>query len=240
MFWTRDRTGRFPRRPYYTTSELEVECESLLAGFLQSRHDGAFNPPITTDDLSVLIEHAVDDLDLFADLSSEGADVEGVTDFFPNARPRVRIARTLSTDPRMRNRLRTTLTHELGHVLFHQQMFAGPTTGFLFELEQTPPHSNRCKRDRIVDAPETDWMEWQAGFACGALLMPKTILQNVVGHFKEEHGIPAGRLCAGAQGAVALIATVADAFEVSREAARVRLLQRQILVESTHPDSLFK
>src|ERR1700681_3122034 len=48
--------------------------------------------------------------------------VEGITDFFPGKRPKVRIARHLVEDERMANRLRTTLTHELGQLKFHAFM----------------------------------------------------------------------------------------------------------------------
>lgn len=117
MKWVNDKTGRFPRRPHYLPEELDTACEMLIADFLRQRH-GKIEFPISTDDLTVLIESMVDDLDLYADLSQEEGEVEGVTDFFPGNRPKVRIAKRLSSDQRMINRFRTTLTHELGHVKF--------------------------------------------------------------------------------------------------------------------------
>jgi hypothetical protein len=67
--------------------------------------------PIPTDALTKLIERYAADLDLYADLSAEGRDVEGVTDFYLDEKPRVRIARGLSEQEWRENRLRTTLTH---------------------------------------------------------------------------------------------------------------------------------
>jgi hypothetical protein len=137
----RDRTGRFPERPHYEPAELDVECELFLGDFLRDRH-GRVQWPVTTDDLTCLLEHEVADLDLYADLSEEGADVEGVTEFHPGHKPRVRISAALATADHRAHRLRTTLTHELGHVRFHE---------FLFELRaarldlfdtQSPAHGS--------------------------------------------------------------------------------------------------
>ena len=77
--------------------------------------------PIKTDDLTVLIEEKAD-LDSYADLSGEPGEVEGVTEFMPRQRPVVKIPSALNAT-NMENRLRTTLTHEWGHVHFHQFMF---------------------------------------------------------------------------------------------------------------------
>src|SRR5437762_3145180 len=228
MNWAKDASGRFLRRPYYSTQEMETRCEALIVEHLTKRH-GSAQFPVSTDDLTVLVETLVDDLDVFADLSREGDDVEGVTDFFPEQRPRIRIERSLSTDPRMFNRLRTTLTHELGHVVFHKIMFDGPRTASLFELSPGPVLSNACKRDKILDAPRTDWMEWQAGFACGAFLMPQGPLSVAIRRTAEERGLPAGKFSATSEHGIALIADIAIRFGVSKDAARVRLEQRDVL-----------
>jgi Zn-dependent peptidase ImmA (M78 family) len=238
MDWARDASGRFLRRPYYSTQEMETQCETLIVGHLATRH-GSAQFPVSTDDLTVLVETLVDDLDLFADLSREGDDVEGVTDFFPDQRPRIRIERRLSTNPRMFNRLRTTLTHELGHVVFHKVMFDGPRSASLFELSPGPEVSNACKRDKILDAPRTDWMEWQAGFACGAFLMPQGPLSVAIRRIAEERGLPAGKFNATSEHGIALITDIAIRFGVSKDAARVRLEQRDVLVSAAQTGALF-
>jgi hypothetical protein len=217
---------------------MEAQCEALILEHLTKRH-GVPRFPITTDDLTVLLENLVDDLDLFADLSHEGADVEGVTDFFPDRRPRVRIERRLSTNARMANRLRTTLTHELGHVVFHTIMFDGPRTASLFDADPSPASSNKCKRDKMLDAPAADWMEWQAGFACGAFLMPQAPVSAAIRRVGEERGLPAGKFTVTSQHGLALIGAIATAFGVSHDAARVRLQQRDVLVASSKSAALF-
>jgi len=182
-----DKTGRFSRRPHYKPDELDRECENAITSFLRSRGEVRF--PISTEDLTRLIERDTDDLDLYADLSEYGSDVEGVTEFTPSRKPTVRISERLSGDTRYSNRLRTTLTHEYGHVKFH---------GYLWETEppqkdllRSNPNANKqvCKRDDILNASQYDWMEWQAGYVCGAILMPVTHVRRVVVAYQEQHNI---------------------------------------------------
>jgi hypothetical protein len=221
MKWVRDRTGRFERRPYYHQQEIDVQCEEVLASYWRDRGKSpAF--PMSTDDLTVLIEHEASELDLYANLASEGRDVEGVTEFFPRKKPVVRIAKYLSDQPSRENRLRSTLAHELGLVVFHN---------FLWTLDtgQVPRKSMRratlkCRRAKILAAPQTDWMEWQAGYASGALLMPITPMRELVAGAFSEWGV-AKRVEFASDRHFDLIDRVAAMFTVSRDAAGVRLLK---------------
>jgi Zn-dependent peptidase ImmA (M78 family) len=237
MRWVKDQTGRFPQRPHYLPEELESECEKLITDFLLQRH-GKIGYPITTDDFTVLIETLADNLDLYADLSNEEGDVEGVTEFFAGRAPKVKISKRLTLEPRLINRLRTTLTHELGHIKFHAFMFQGETTGTLF-VPSMPVVSTKCKRQNILGAAERDWMEWQAGFACGALLMPATALRATVKQFLDARRISIARFEVRSAEAQSLITTVSNTYDVSGEAARVRLLQHGTLSEAALPASLF-
>lgn len=173
-----DPTGRFARRPFYEMTELDTACELLVEGLLLSLH-GKVTYPISTDDITKLIERHVEDLDLYADLSSMYGDgVEGVTEFRPDGKPTVRIIAMLADDERRENRLRTTLAHEFGHVHFHSWLFdTQGHTGQLFVDEPRPKAAQVCRRETIVDAPMVDWMEWQAGHISGALLMPVTAIR---------------------------------------------------------------
>lgn len=221
MKWVRDTTGRFGRRPYYAQEEIDLHCDDIVSRFLAGR-DGPGGYPLSTDSLTVLIEQGVSELDLYADLSSEGRDVEGVTEFHRKRRPSVRIARYLSALPARENRLRSTLAHEYGHVVFHS---------FLWTLDAgRPPSKNRrsssrkCRRARIVASPQRDWMEWQAGYAGGALLMPLTPLRNLVATAFAEWGV-ARRVEPDSDRHVELAGRVAERFGVSKDAARTRLLR---------------
>jgi hypothetical protein len=231
MKWVKDKTGRFPQRPHYQPDELDAECEQVVTRFLQERH-GQVRFPISTDDLTVLLESKVADLDLYADLSEEDGEVEGETEFIVGEKPNVRISQTLSNNPAMINRLRTTLTHEFGHVRFH---------GFMFEIQAATPSlpfaakrklANKCLRGGMIHAGTTDWLEWQAGYTSGSLLMPKSALHREVSAFLQQASVPSGRIGVESQSAQELVVRVAQAFEVSQDAARVRLLQGKILVRA--------
>lgn len=235
--WVKDQTGRFSMRPHYLPEELDSECEKFITDFLLQRHR-RIEYPISTDDLTVLTEMLTDDLDLYAGLTNEDGDVEGVTDFFPGRRPKVKVSKQLTLDPRMSNRLRTTLTHELGHVKFHAFMFEGQSSGLLFAPSGAVV-SHKCKRDNMLRAAPTDWMEWQAGFACGAILMPATALRATVKRFLEDKQITIGRFEVKSTEAQLLITAVSSTYMVSHEAARVRLLQHRVLSEAALPAALF-
>lgn len=235
--YVRDMTGRFEQRPHYEPIELDRECDTIITTFLKSLH-GEVRLPVETEDLKKLIERDADDLDVYADLSRYGDNVEGVTEFRPGKRPKVFISGALTEDDRRENRLRTTLTHEYGHVRFH---------AYLWELE--PPKAdllrqkpNRdkiiCKRETMIDAAKTDWMEWQAGYICGALLMPKSVVTHLCREFVEPSNIY-GAISLKSGDGPNLVQAVVTAFRVSEDAARVRLLQLGVLAPTPQTRSHF-
>ena len=65
MKWVRDNTRRFQRRPYYAQQEIDVQCEDVVARFFKGK-GGTPSYPISTDDLTVMIEQDVSSLDLYA------------------------------------------------------------------------------------------------------------------------------------------------------------------------------
>jgi hypothetical protein len=111
--YVRDQTGRFQQRPHYKPEELDRECESIITGFIKGLH-GEVRYPIETEDLKTLLERDTEDLDVYADLSTYGAEVEGVTEFKPGRKPSVKISSHLTENNRRENRLRTTLTMSTG------------------------------------------------------------------------------------------------------------------------------
>jgi Zn-dependent peptidase ImmA (M78 family) len=151
-------------------------------------------------------------------------DEDGHTDFFADRKPVVRISKRLS-DPRYENRLRMTLGHEYGHVWFHAPLWRKP------RLDHPTDPRWTCHRDRIVDAPQTDWMEFQAAYIGGALLMPRDSLRlwtrEIVMRESKQPPVPSesdlGR---------AVIERAMRRCQVSEHAARVRLLRLRLLRES--------
>jgi IrrE N-terminal-like domain len=219
----RDSLGRPIQRLYFKTEVLDARCEGIIKGFME-RRSGGFRLPIPTDELTRLIEEEADDLDLYAQLPDG---VEGLTDFFADRRPKVRIAESLYRT-RSDHRLRTTLAHEFGHVDLHAPLWRRDSASV--DGRPTEP-SWTCARDTIVDAPENDWMEWQAGYVCGALLMPASAVRDWVQEFVARSGAKPAFAAESTPG-TELISIVAKRCDVSDLAARIRLLKLGIVSES--------
>jgi hypothetical protein len=174
-----DLTGRFPERPHYEIEELEQECERIMESFLLRRY-GQYSIPVPTEALVELLECETTKVNLYCDLSAEGEEVHGVTEFFPGQKPNVSIARELSYQHWREHRKRSTLPHEYGHVHWHT---------WLFDRYCNRHERHKCLRAQIVLASgEIDWMEWQAGYISGAMLMPRSRMQLHVAAFRAARG----------------------------------------------------
>ena len=69
-----------------------------------------------------------------------------------------------------------------------------------------------------------DWMEWQARYMSGAMLMPKSRVCRLVQKFARDKGLEVP-LQAGSPSSLYLVEHAIIAFHVSRDAAMVRLKQ---------------
>ena len=76
----------FPRKAALRAGGIDNECERIVMQLL-SKVRGRVEYPIVTDDLEKLIESKARDLDMYADLSADGPDVEGVTRFARGVKP---------------------------------------------------------------------------------------------------------------------------------------------------------
>jgi hypothetical protein len=230
MKWVWDRTNRFRMRPHYPTEELNAQCESILAEFLRKKY-GKVEYPVRTSDLLALLERETCRLDLSADFALENH-IDSLTEFRRACKPVVRIAARFKTHPSLENRLRATLAHAFGHARFHNFLFQTADATCLSLFDDHPnghPQAHRCRRDSILPLNDSDWMEWQAGFVCGALLMPLSPLIHHVRHFRHARDLDHAALSDHSLDGAALIREIADKFQASWESARVRLLQERIL-----------
>lgn len=224
MKWIPDPTKRFPKRPYFTEEEMDFECEKILSEHFRLRGHTSLLLPIPTNELTRLIEAEVRDLDLYADLEHiEGVGVEGVTEFQPEQQPFVKIERTLSGDSHRANRLRSTLAHEFFHVKFHQALWQLLWTGKRRVASKSKGAA--CHREAIINAQRTDWLEWQAAYGAGAFLLPRTHLLGEWGELSDGLSHPTGLTTQDGT----VTARVAQRYEVSVEAAAVRLKQLRLL-----------
>lgn len=235
-----DPTGRLRQRTYYTEQELDREFETLLEAFF-GRLGRAVVYPLDTEDLIRLIEERTSDFDQYGDLDEEGIDVEGVTRFRRREKPDVIISARLSEDGRRSNRFRTTLAHEFGHVHLHDPLVQDTLAHAESDMlrDRTILQKIVCHRDSITDAKAVDWMEWQACYASGAILMPRRAVRSLLEPFHRAIDRLPGPMWQGEPQADAMVATVRDGFRVSQEAASVRLRVLGHLVKDRPAASLF-
>jgi hypothetical protein len=213
--WVRDTTGRFNRRPWYSQAYLDRRAEEILFDFLNELY-GHVTTPVPTGALTKLIERDARELNLYANLKRAELGLLGVTNFEPPQKPIVRIDRTLYEDAKGVNRFRFTLAHEYMHVRVHNPLYNGAG-----EARREEQH---CTIDETLGLkPKVDWMEWQANYAGAALLMPLSRLVLTVGVCLGKGGI--APLATDAPKANDLTQRVSEAFGVSADAARVRLIQ---------------
>ena len=238
MSWSVDKSGRFPQRLYLRPVEIDRDCERLVTTFLQKRH-GEVRFPLSTDELTVLVEQHCSTLDPYADLSEEGDEVEGMTCFLPDQLPQVLISVQLTEQANRQNRLRTTLAHELGHAFYHRavfdHLFAAPP--HMFEAARAEPRTV-CKRDAMMGTGEFVWLEWQAGYFSGAILMPAQQVRRSVGDLLRGQGIH-GAAVIGTPSARDAEQHVMAGYQVSAEAAQVRLRKLGLVADAAGAPTLF-
>ena len=207
--------GRFRRRPWDTQAYLDERCEQILFEFLKELY-GQITVPVPTGALIKLIERDAREFNLYADLTKVEDGLLGVTFFDPPGKPEVRIARAQYEDARAVNRCRFTLAHEYAHVCIHNPLYQ--TAAIAKRQEQ------HCTGDETLALrPKVDWMEWQASYAAGALLMPIRRLRLVAEACLGT--IDVAPVPAQSTRATDLKQRVSEAFFVSADAAGVRLVQ---------------
>lgn len=215
--WVRDTTGRFERRPWYSQAYLDRRCEEILFEFLHELY-GQITVPVPTSAIIKLIERSArPPVNLYADLSKVEERIWGVTFFDPPNKPEVRIAGQLSRDPHGAHLLRFTLAHEYIHVRVHNSLYQ--EAGSAHRGEQ------RCAVDEALGLrPRVDWMEWHSNYGAGALLMPLSRVKLLVEAYLAKSGgvLP---FAGDSRAAIDLTQRLSEAFDISAEAARVRLIQ---------------
>lgn len=232
MKWIKDKTGRFPERLYFENGEIDSACESIIRSFFSKELRKPFCPPFTTDHLEVLINTEVGNLDLYADLSKEGEDVEGLTEFAPGKKPFIKISSLLSSSEIYKNRLKSTIAHELFHAKFHNLLWALKWSQDDFFGSSV--NKIKCHRKQILGTGQTDWVEWQAAYGSGAFTMPKSFLLEAVKDFRRLKGVSvAASIDYHSETGSEIIKHISNVFEVSEEAAKVRLLQMGFIHEVT-------
>lgn len=231
MKWISDSLNRFSQRPWYEREEIDKLCQNIIYDFIRSRNcEIVF--PVSTRDLTVLVEQHTSDLDHAADLSMRGPGIEGVTDFVTGSKPVVLIDEKLSMSDDLwaKYRFRGTMMHEFGHVIFHDAL----VPLILDPIVLNEAHLTRscsCNETSMLLPQHVDWMEWQASYAASAFLMPVDSLLGLTEKLLKQWRAK-GRVCVQSPAGKDIISQVKKAFLVSPSAAKVRLLQLEVLSEA--------
>lgn len=214
-------------RIWFEKSEIEqmMEAELRRAKLMPTEAD----PVVKLETFVERYLKAV--LDQYADLEPA---VLGVTEFFEGRPPRISLNKDLTgsaldedeSPPGVLGRWRATLAHEAGHVLLHRSLFEF-AVGNMNLFDRTPNDDGRvrqlqrCLKRDVGHTGGGDWREIQANQAMAALLMPKSLFQRLARKqmelaFPGHDKIPSG-------GEEPIVARLAPALEVSKQAARIRL-----------------
>jgi hypothetical protein len=111
----RTAAKRQPRPVYYTRDQLDDQCEQIIVGFCMARYWQELNP-IPTEALLQLLEEYTHDVEQTADLPDG---INGVTEYYWDRKPTVKIDARLTQQHWRETRRRTTLCHECSHAIQH-------------------------------------------------------------------------------------------------------------------------
>jgi hypothetical protein len=210
MRWGRDKSGA-PRLYYNNPGELDEECQNLVELTFFRKRGKVFVPPLDDDTLQVLVEDDAD-LDPFCELDP---DVEAYTEFRPAEKPIIRVSNRVSDAPNRRLRFRTTLAHEWFHARYHGIAWEKIWAEKRIHGEHVNELRGKCLQNEIIGALDSNWPEFQAGFASCAILMPRTWVLKDLAELSEL----------GVTSFDSILLEIAKRYDVSHKAAQWRLQQ---------------
>jgi len=138
-------------------------------------------------------------------------------------------------DGKHEGRYRFTMGHEGSHGFLHHEFFGhDPNQLSLFEPDSAPMIQCRVENPRERNKPPTEWndrdrMEWQANRLSSAILMPLSMVRQVVSEQPRQH-IVEGEMPSYYTGRLAYL------FKVSYDAAFYRLKDLGLIPRNAHID----
>lgn len=233
--------------PYLHAKQIEAEADLLIAEYGE-RYDVVVAPPIPADELAELhLQLTLEYLDMQSLFPN--ADVHGAI-WFEDGRIGIEQSLDPDSNPNRQGRYHFTLAHEIGHWRLHRTYYLkNPHERRLFDDGTSRP-------DVVCRSGDTQPVEWQANAFASNLLMPRQMVQAAWTDFREGNDRPVsidelremfadvmeveplyyrGRMATDpASQDIAMkeefCRPMADRFEVSREAMRIRLEQLGLLV----------
>lgn len=231
--------------PYLHVKQIEAEADLLIAEYSE-RFEPIAAPPIPVDELAELhLQLTLEYLDMGSLFPH--AEVHGAIWFHDG---RIGIDHSLDPDsnPAKRGRYHFTLAHEIGHWRLHRQHYTRN------EQEQRLFDDGRVQPDVVCRSGDTQPVEFQANSFASHLLMPRKMVYAAWADFRDGDDRPAaiadlreqfddaeplwfrGRIADDeATRDMAMkeeyCRPLAERFEVSREAMRIRLEQLGLFVQ---------
>lgn len=239
--------------PFLHEKQIEREADLLLAEY-GLKFSEIVEPPIPVDEFpELLLQLSLDLIDMQSLFPF--ADVHGAIWF---AEGRIGIDQSLdpATHPARRGRYHFTLAHEIGHWRLHRQHYLkNPAQRALFD-DGTPQPDVVCRSSERKKP-----VEWQADAFAANLLMPRKMLRAAwsgfrgaadgpvaISDLRARHSDAEPLYLHGKQAADAesrdealkedFCRPLAERFQVSPEAMRIRLERLELLV-TTKPNTLF-
>lgn len=212
---------------------IELQAQRLILEHLRERRKDTELFPVTAEDLVALVEGHAEDLNVYDDIRHFGPGVEGVTFFSVGMRPTVHVSPDLSQASNQ-NRYKSTLAHELGHVVLHDPMFQRRRADGLFGPYQQA--FSVSFRDGAIGDAQTDFYEKQAWHFCRCLLMPPS---EVLRHVTAAHGGGLSEIWRESELGQQIIRSSARTFGVSESLARVHLTKIGAITADRPEISLF-
>lgn len=222
------KEGPFKERPYYSEQEIESICidELLQVGLFPSSPQ-----PIR---IERFIEKRFKINPQYEELP---AGLLGFTKFGPRGVDEIVISRLLADAGSLiaERRINTTLAHEAGHALLHSHLFALECNNHTLPLfkENIDCGSQKilCRTGDDIESVQKSgkpscydgrWWEYQANRMIGALLLPKSLVLEVLKPFTEKRGLLDLEFIMPSRRPEA-ISALCDVFDVNPAVSRIRL-----------------
>jgi len=194
-------------------------------------------------------EHPIMDIERFLEVYLQAVldqhanlekDVLGVTTFLIGQQPKVEINYDLTDaidnceeNVSLLGRWRATLAHEGAHIVLHRPLFQISEIQGDFFSEVNNLRSKeviiKCFKKNVgFSRGQVDWREYQANKGMAAILMPQRLVKEMA---KHKIGPNHNKLLEDySREAMLLIESISDLFQVSRQAAEIRLKDIGIII----------
>lgn len=215
--------GLFPERPYYEAAEIEDLCAQELRklALYPSRPEPVRIERFVEKRFGITVEY--NDIE-------EG--ILGFTRFGPKGVEGIVVAKALADEAGKvaERRINTTLAHEAGHGLLHTHLFVlqeAAVSMFGADFDVRSPKI-MCRDvltpERRLIVYDGRWWEYQANQAIGALLMPRTLVEQCITSLLTPSG-SFGLQVLRPEKVTAAVRLLADTFNVNAAVAKIRIHQ---------------